>query len=224
MAALAKPTGPLLLAVLLLVVLATHIVPRWRTGHTLRAALAILAAGTIAVLSAYAWMPPRTYGSTVQGGPDAIGAARWLWRVWKSYWGTPGYLDYWLPNGWYVALTALWLVNVSVASRKWISGLTAGGDATERAAPLVFAAAALFAGAIIAGSLASIPGLGFSVQGRYLLPVGLGLAAVLVHRRPPAAWALVACLVLFHLALAHESVVRYFGGDYALLLRSLPWR
>ena len=62
------------------------------------------------------------------------------------------------------------------------------------------------------------------VQGRYLLPVGLGLAAVLVHRRPPAAWALVACLGLFHFALAHESVVRYFGGDYALLLHSLPWR
>jgi hypothetical protein len=43
-----------------------------------------------------------------------------------------------------------------------------------------------------------------------------------VHAHGWLRWGFVLCLAAFHMALAHESVLRYFGG-YGVFLRSLPW-
>ena len=219
LALLAKPTGLLLVAAIMATAAGARFVLGWRPPHTLSTLAVLAMAAAVAVAGFYAWSPARTYAATIQAGPDAVGAVRWLWRVWKSYWGTPGYLDYWLSNGWYVGLTAIWLANGLLALWGWRHE----HESTRRASRTAAAAAVVFAAGVIGGSLASIPGLEFNVQGRYLLPVGLGIAAVGVHRWPSAAWGFVAFLATFHLALAHESVVRYFGGDYRLLLQSLPW-
>lgn len=218
--ALAKPTALLLLASLAGVAVVAKLLPAWRPPHATRALGVIVLSGLAAALLFYAWLPPRTYSAAGAVGPDAIGVVRWLWRVWKSYWGTPGYLDYWLPNAWYLALTAVWLVSAVVAARDW------RGEAapTRRSVLFVASVGALYALILLGGPLAWVPGLGGGVQGRYLLPVSLALALVVVHRRRFVGRAFIGVLGLFHLALAHETVVRYFGGDYGLLWRSLPWR
>lgn len=218
-ALLAKPSGPVLALAVIGTIGALWVTRLWRPAHAWRAVLVIAAAIVLAFALHYAWSPTRTYGNRDPVTLTVIGTATWLVRrVWKTYWGMPGYLDYWLPKGWYAVLTLLWLANLAAALGR-LRHRPPGWSAQA----FVIAAAVCFTGALVAASMIDLSGMGFNLQGRYLFPIALGCAAALVHSRRLLRWSFLTCLALFHAALAHESVLRYFG-DYAVFLHSLPWR
>jgi hypothetical protein len=217
-ALLAKPAGLLLALALIGLLVSLRLLPWWRPAFTWRAVTIVAGAMAVAIALHYAWSVTRTYGQLDPAARSVSGTVVWLGWAWKSYWGLPGYLDYWLPRPWYIALTLLWAANLALAWWRLRER-----SAATAAQAFVMGAACGFAAAIVAGALLSVPGLSYNVQGRYLFPVGVGIAAVVVHGHQPMRWSFILFLAAFHVALAHESVLRYFG-DYGVLVRSLPWR
>jgi hypothetical protein len=67
-----------------------------------------------------------------------------------------------------------------------------------------------------------LPTAGYNFQGRHLLPVSIGLAGLVLHSHRPAVWTLLGWLGLMNLLLIHETIVRYFDGDWGRLWASLP--
>ena len=135
-----------------------------------------------------------------------------------SYWGSFGWLDYSAPGWVYAVIFGVLLANAAVFAARFRRL-----EEPPRFAYLL-GFAALYAAALVAAEFVTVPRWGYLIQGRYFLPVALGLAVLVCH---PATWlrrAFVACVVLFHLYALQLTVDRYYAGDWSLVRRALPFR
>jgi hypothetical protein len=218
-AALTKPAGMQLAAVLFLVAMglgAARLVDRRRAAVV--AGIAVGMVGT-AVAVFYAWQPQRFLGS----GPTNDTVAEYLERrwimlpdIWRTYWGKLGWLDYYAPAGWYVLMLVLLLVNIACLIWR-----------PRRPTHLTWYLGTLwilFMLSTFAAELRYLPEAGYTFQGRYLLPAALGLGAVLLHEVRAARMAMVAGLVALNVVLADATVHRYYGGGWQGAVHALPFR
>jgi hypothetical protein len=163
----------------------------------------------------YAWSPPRF----VAGPPVSLTVNGYLdmfWDrlpdVWQWYWGRLGWLDYAAAPGWYQLMAVLVLLNIIAAARDRPGGLARLG-ATFFGVYVVL---------MMVGEYRFLPVAGYNFQGRHLFPAMIGTAGLVLHPRQWPRTALLGGVAAINVALAVQSVSRYFGGDWLLLLRSLP--
>ena len=145
-------------------------------------------------------------------------ATRWqdVADIWRSYWGQLGWLDYRAADGWYWLVLALALVNL--ACQVWRPKAPARLAWYLGAIWIVF-----FAGAF-AAEYRYLAQAGYTFQGRYLFPAGLGLGALLLHRVREARLALLAGVLVLNLALVRETVHRYYVDGWRGAVHALPFR
>jgi hypothetical protein len=190
------------------------------TVHWRNAALLVPGAFALYWITFYAWSPVIVllYGfheSLLSYLRHLVGR---IPGFFTSYWGAFGWLDYGAPGWVYLAILGLLVANALVfaACFRRLEGRL-------RFAYLM-GFAALYASALVAAEFVNVPRWGYAIQGRYFLPVALGLLVVVCH---PAAWlrrAFVAFLVVFHLYSVKLTVDRYYAGDWSLARRALPFR
>lgn len=65
---------------------------------------------------------------------------------------------------------------------------------------------------------------GLTLQGRYFLPVAIGLSAVAVHRNVIFSSLLLATLIAFNAAFMHRTIERYYAKGLPTFYESLPFR
>jgi hypothetical protein len=218
-AALIKPAGLQLAAVLAVVagLLAVGgLVERRRAGTLIAVCVAVIA---VAFAVFYLWQPQRFLG----GAPanDSLGAyaaRRWadVPALWRSYWGTLGWLDYFAPTAWYIVITALVAVNAGCLAWRPVRPV----------APAWYLAALwlVFTASAFAAEFRFLPHAGYTLQGRYLFPAGLGLGAILLHEVRAARVALLAAVVLLNVVLMRETVHRYYVDGWRGAVHGLPLR
>lgn len=194
-----------------------------RRAGLLRAAGWFALSAIFVYLLFYAWAAPTVPALAAQGLKGiSLSIGEFLARerfgfLWVSYWGNLGWLDYRLPDGYYSVLNYLLLANLAwvlLHRQKWLEQ------------PLAWYAAS-FAVVFSLGTLALeyrlLPITGWVLQGRYFLPVSLGFAMLAAHDGRLAKWALILFLVVFNAAFMHQTVVRYYDGDWARLWSALPF-
>jgi predicted membrane protein DUF2142 len=217
-AALTKPAGLQLAAVLALVVAglgAVRLVDRRRAAIVAGIAVGVTAAA-IAVF--YAWQPLRFLATGPSNDTVPVYLAnRWAMRedMWRTYWGKLGWLDYTAPAGWYWLMLVLLVANVACLIWR-----------PRRPAALAWYLGAIwvaFLGSTFAAELRYLHEAGYTFQGRYLLPAALGLGAVLLHEVRAARVAFLAALLALNLVLARETTRRYYGG-WKGAVHALPFR
>jgi hypothetical protein len=208
-AALVKPAGLQLAAVLSAVAVLLAL-----AGLVERRRALLLVAACVGVVFAafavfYAWQPQRFLGGALANDTLAVYAAR-RWAdvpaLWRSYWGTLGWLDYYAPTGWYVAITALVAVNAGCLAWRPVRPV----------APAWYLGALwlIFVASAFAAEFRFLPQAGYTLQGRYIFPAALGLGAVLLHEVRAARIALVAAVVLLNLVLMRETTRRYYADGW----------
>jgi hypothetical protein len=187
--------------------------------HLIVAGIAVARAATILFCVFYAWSPPRFLaGTPAKVTLDVYAKQYWsrLPDIWISYWGRLGWLDYELAPPWYTALFVLALLSACVALYR-----------TKDDSRSFSAFAALFGvcyfTCMTIGEYWYLPMAGYNFQGRHLLPACVGLAGLVIHDSRFTRWSLVGMLGLLNVMLMHESIVRYFGGDWGVFRASLPW-
>ena len=67
-----------------------------------------------------------------------------------------------------------------------------------------------------------LPTAGYNFQGRHLLPASIAAAGLVLSDSRITRWTVTGWLALMNLLLMHESIVRYFAGDYAMFRASWP--
>jgi Predicted membrane protein (DUF2142) len=216
-AALTKPSG-LQLAGLVAAVLALLIVLRtldWRRGAIAIALVAGAAAASVATF--YYGTPPQF----MAGGPSHDTLAEYLTTrmkdagfAWQMYWGRLGWLDYGLPQPWYLAVLALAGLNAVVALVRPRRPARFAGFAA-----LVWLA---FTFVTFAGEYHYLDVAGYTFQGRYLLPVASAFAVVLWHDRVWLRRALIGVVAVVNLLLADATISRYYADRWTGLWRALP--
>ena len=82
--------------------------------------------------------------------------------------------------------------------------------------------ALLFAAATFAGEYRYLSVAGYTFQGRYLLPVSIGLSVVVWHDVSAARRALVGMVIVLNLLLAHETARRYYVERWHGVRQALP--
>lgn len=223
--ALTKPSGLLVFGALygaMAVLWSLRMVTARQMAWT---AFALIVPMAIVWLIFYAWSPP-----TFRAGPPAsMSVGEYLIsllarapKIGAAYWGKLGWRDYHLPLIWYGLLWALIALNGSLTVRALWTNRSRREPSIQS---FVIFAAAVFVGYIVLmafGEYHYLPVAGLNFQGRHLLPVCIGLAGVVLHDTVWARRSLVGYLALMNLAFMHASVVRYFGGSWALFLQSLP--
>jgi hypothetical protein len=135
-----------------------------------------------------------------------------------GYWGGFGWLDYTAPGWVYAVILGFLLANAVVFAARF----RRLEDRARFAYLLGFAA--LYAAALVAAEFVNVPRWGYAIQGRYFLPVALGVALLVCH---PAQWlrrAFVAFLIVFQVYCLQLTVDRYYAGDWSLVRRALPFR
>jgi hypothetical protein len=218
-AALVKPAGLQMAAVLAVVagLLAMAGVVEWRRALRLIAIAAGVAVAAFVLF--YAWQPSQ-YLATGPSGDTFTQylAKRWELRffAWAMYWGVLGWLDYGAAHGWYWLL--LLLVVVNAACLAWRPQQPA------RLAWYLLALGVIFIGSTFAAEVRYLRDAGYTFQGRYLLPAGLGFGAVLLHRIRGARIALLVGIVALHVVLVRETAHRYYGGAWRGVAHALPFR
>jgi hypothetical protein len=191
--------------------------------HAWAAGRAVLLAALVAYATFYAWSP--TYFYPVPG-QEHTGLVEYVTHaieeipsVWVSFWGILGWLEYQLPDFWY---DVLYLLVLLCAAWRW----TEMRRGAERAAALTTFLAvyvAAFLASTLAGGFINLSVAGYMLQGRYFLPVAIGLAPLVMQETRWKRFALPAFVLLINLLLMRETVWRYYGGDWSLLWLSLPF-
>jgi hypothetical protein len=188
--------------------------------HWRAAALLVPGAFALYWITFYAWSPVVVlhYGfhesllSYVARLPSRVPG------FFTGYWSGLGWLDYSAPRPVLLGILGLLAANAAVFAARF--------RRLEEPARFAYLLgfAALYAGALVAAEFAKVPRWGYAIQGRYFLPVALGVAVLVCH---PVAWlrrAFVAFLVVFQLLCLQLTVDRYYGGDWSLAWRALPFR
>jgi hypothetical protein len=218
-AAMTKPSGLQLAAVLAAV--AGGLALAGRVERRRAAAVIALAVGVSVAAFAvfYLWQPPHF----MAGGPSADTfstylAVRWaaIPYMWQMYWGQLGWLDYHAPAGWYRLILAL--VAASAACLVW-----------RPRRPAIFswylgAVWVLFVVSTFVAEFRYLGEAGYTFQGRYLLPAALGFGVIVLHEVRAARLALLAGVLALNLALARETVRRYYVDGWRGAVHALPFR
>jgi hypothetical protein len=189
-----------------------------------RAGLLVARAGLIAAVVFYLWSPLLFAGQDEFAAHDGLGdfLMRRLYEVgtkWIEFWGKLGWLDYEIAGVWYLLLFVLVLINVACVV--WRPRRVPAGGAFVVFVATVFV---VFTALTVAGEFVYLSQAGYTLQGRYLLPVALGLIApILWHRVPPARYALVAGVVVVNLLLAQQTVARYYHDGWTGVRQAFPF-
>jgi hypothetical protein len=129
--------------------------------------------------------------------------------------GRLGWLDYELPAWWYVVMLGIVLAGAIVAA------LRTSGEARRFAGFAACFGLGYFV-CMIVGEYWYLPMAGYNFQGRHLLPACVGFAGLALSGSRVSRWTVVGWLALMNVMLMHESIVRYFGGDWAVFRASWP--
>jgi predicted membrane protein DUF2142 len=218
-AAMTKPSGLQLAAVLGAVAAGLAVAG---TVERRRAAIVCglaVAACVAAFAVFYAWQPPRF----LAGGPSADTLGVYLTKrwdsaayVWQSFWGRLGWLEYTAPAGWHWLVFALVLANLGC--------LVWQPKAPVRLAWYLGMVWIVFFVSAFAAEYRYLAQAGYTFQGRYLFPAGIGLGALLLHRVRPARVALLAGVVVLNVVLVRETVRRYYVDGWRGAVHALPFR
>jgi hypothetical protein len=168
----------------------------------------------ISYMGFYHWSKPILYGR-----PVIIGLSGYIKQFFYKlpgffvmYWGDLGWLDVVLDEHYYLKLRNIILFNLSCVLIGW-------RNFKEKAWASYFLVFALiYCAGVVAGEYHYLSIAGYTLQGRYLLPAALGLSVFAVHRFLPAIYVFMGYLVIFNIALVHESLYRYFGFDLTVFL------
>jgi hypothetical protein len=218
LAALTKPTAPLMLAAVACAVAGFLVLRRiaWRDAWSWARVAGL--GWSVAWFGFYAWSPPRFYGlprpdTNLQEYLDHVGEVAFI--RWTQYWGRLGWLDYAAHPGWYVWL--LWIFAASSALALW----RARGWWRQSSFALfaILFGIAYFAGTV-AGEFLYLPVAGFTFQGRYLLPASIAVAMLLLEHWASWRIAIVLYVAALSVVLAQETVHRYYDGSWSRLWRA----
>lgn len=220
---------------------------RDRRVHAAPALVAAAQAAVIALAGFYFWSTPRFRGS----GPMVDTLSRFLsirlrdiGITWTEYWGKLGWLDVEVRPIWYAlvfGVVAINLVCVAVKRRpsppprslkteepqrspmtSWVS--RALRDRQDAFLLFAVVTAAVFVAATVAGEFYYLPQAGYTLQGRYFLPVAVLVAAIVVwHDVPAARHALVGAVMVLCALLVHRTVDRYYAENWAGVRAGLPF-
>jgi hypothetical protein len=159
----------------------------------------------------------------VAGGPSADTLGVYLTKrwdsaayVWQSFWGRLGWLEYTAPAGWHWLVFALVLANLGC--------LVWQPKAPVRLAWYLGMVWIVFFVSAFAAEYRYLAQAGYTFQGRYLFPAGIGLGALLLHRVRPARVALLAGVVVLNVVLVRETVRRYYVDGWRGAVHALPFR
>jgi ABC-type multidrug transport system fused ATPase/permease subunit len=163
----------------------------------------------------YKWSSPVLYGNPVT--IDLISYIKQLppklhYYYFIMYWGDLGWLDLRLDGGYYEILTYIIIFNVLCAAVGWRNFKDKGW-----AAYFLFFALIYCAG-LIGGEFHYLTKAGYTLQGRYFLPVALGLSTFLVHRCLPAIYLFMGYILIFNAAMIIETLYRYFALNISVFL------
>lgn len=169
----------------------------------------------ISFFAFYKWSSPVLYGNPVT--IDLISYIKQLppklhYYYFIMYWGDLGWLDLRLDGGYYEILTYIIIFNVLCAAVGWRNFKDKGW-----AVYFLFFALIYCAG-LIGGEYHYLAKSGYTLQGRYFLPVALGLSTFLVHRCLPAIYLFMGYLLIFNAAMIIETLYRYFALNIAVFL------
>jgi hypothetical protein len=219
-----KSAGIFLLPPLAAIVLAAWLLRRSRRAdvsiHWPHAALLIPGVFALYYATFYAWSPVvfLTLGFEESLASYLRHLVGRMPGLVVAYWGRFGWLDYGAPGWVYLLVLALLVGNAGAFAARFRTLEDRPRFAYLCAFPV------LYAGALVAAEFASVSRWGYGLQGRYLLPVALGIFVVVCH---PAAWlrrAFVVLMLAFNLYCVDLTVDRYYGGDWSLAWRALPFR
>lgn len=216
---LVRPTG----IQMVFAISGSLIVCGWRRPDARAPALAAGRLLLLALLTAwaifYAWSPPAL--------SDGVGVAMSVLdylralpgrtpQLWVMFWGKLGWLEYAAPWPLYALMLA-----VAIATAVWMVRSCRGPAAEACQYFAMFAL--LLAASTFAGELANVHRTGYMLQGRYFLPA-------LVVFVPLFAWgprllraSVLGSLGVLHVTLFWLTLQRYWRGDVAALLASLPF-
>jgi hypothetical protein len=228
-AMLTKPSGTQVAGALIVGAVWCAVRGQVTRRHAWSAGRAVLLAALTAYAAFYAWSPTHFFPVP---GHERTGLVEYVTHVireiplvWVSFWGILGWLEYQLPEFWY---DVLYLVVLLCASWRWTemrrvaASAAAGGHAAALTTFLAVYVAA-FLGSTLVGGFINLSVAGYMLQGRYFLPVAIGLAPLVMQDTRWRRFALPAFVLLLNLLLMRETVGRYYGGDWSLLWLSLPF-
>jgi hypothetical protein len=179
----------------------------------------VVAAGVLSYLGLAMWSPLVMYGTpmVLSLGDYWQRLTSLGWHRWVSFWGRPGWLDYEAPDVYYQAIAWVLLTAAVLALPRLVR-------AWRRApfAPVVMVLCVAIVTLTLAGEYVYLQRAGLTFQGRYVLPVVVGVAVLLLSSWRPARWAFLIVLLSLHVVLTRQSVVRYYG-DPDTWKASLPW-
>jgi hypothetical protein len=165
----------------------------------------------------YAWSPPRLVTDTAHGADSLrVYASTIVDRApgwWVEYWGRLGWLEYAAPTAWYWALFATCVVLLGLAIRRPAPDAGLGS--------FLLVAGIGYAGLLLGSEYVHLDTAPLFIQGRYVLPVSLGLAVLVRQRSPALSWALPALVLALNVALAQATITRYFVGGWSSWFASL---
>jgi hypothetical protein len=223
-AALVKPSAASLFMALGSGIAVLWVLRRWLgppddRWHPWPALLTIARAGIVSAWAFYLWSPllfANQHGARAslrdyfERRIDSAGDTA------VEFWGKLGWLDYQIAGGWYVLLWCLVLINLACVVWRPRRPLTFA----------VFAATVFLAygGATLAGEYGFLSQAGYQLQGRYFLPVIIGLLGIaLSHHVAPARYALLAGVLVVNLLLMQRTVTRYYADGWTGFSEALPF-
>jgi hypothetical protein len=136
--------------------------------------------------------------------------------LFHMFWGRLGWVDYAVADWMFWGLLVVILVNVGCVLRR------PGLWQTHSFLPFALLFAVVCSGGVLAGEFTFLQQTGFVVQGRYFLAFALGFYGLFLHDVRSVRWLTVGYVCFFALANVHETVARYFKGDWSLLWQSFP--
>lgn len=217
-AALTKPSGLQFAGVAIAVLALLAVTGRIDRRKAARAAAVAAGAGLVAVATFYAWTPPLF----MAGGPSndtfrqfAITRLREAGVMWRMFWGQLGWIDYSIPGIWFA------LVAVAIAANA--AGVVWRPRRPSAPAWYLAGTFVLFAAVTFAGEYRYLPVAGYTFQGRYLLPVAMGLGSVMWHEAALLRRLLLASIIVINVLLAHETAKRYYVDRWAGVWQALPF-
>jgi hypothetical protein len=203
---------------------------RDRRVHAGPALVAVARAGLISLAGFYLWSTPRFRGT----GPVVDTLSRFVsirlrdvGFTWTEYWGKLGWLDCEVRPVWYALVFGVVLLNLAcVAVKRRRSPEKSTTEQHRLDAFLLFAVvtSAAFVAGTVAGEFYYLPQAGYTLQGRYLLPVAVLVAAIVAwHEVRPARYAFIGVVMVLCALLVQRTVDRYYAENWSGVRAGLPF-
>ncbi len=222
LACLVKPAGLILIPCIACVAVLSAFFRRKNVAFTafaLRSALLTVGVWLIVHFGFYYWSPP-----TMTGAPRPMLLQEYILALgprldgfFHMYWASFGWLDYGLPRAFYTATLVFVVLHLVSLAGYW--------RRLEQRQYILFmlAFALLYCGGVLAGEFHFISKVGYTIQGRYFIPVALGFSFMTLH---PLRWLRslsLLFLLLMNAVAIWETTVRYYGDNWELALTILPF-